>query len=228
MTLQSTIPQSFRQAIHGGDPYAGFPVGEYKLDLQGFGTGEFGSESPLFEAVISTFRPQRLIEVGSWKGASAVRMAAMMKKHGVAGEILCVDTRLGTAQTWLDRQGLNFIPMRFGRPVTYEQFLANVILSGQADTIVPFSVDSITAAEVIAAKGLKADAIYIDAGHDYDHVDADIKAWWPNLRPAGLMFGDDYHPVWEGLVRAVQQFAGANNLKLQTEYRDKWYFQKPA
>ena len=75
---------------------------------------------------------------------------------------------------------------------------------------------------------MKADAIYIDAGHDYDHVDADIKAWWPNLRPAGLMFGDDYHPVWEGLVRAVQQFAGANNLKLQTEYRDKWYFQKPA
>lgn len=226
--MTTAIPQSFRQAIHGGDPYAGFPVGQYKLDLQGFGSGDFGSDSPLFEAVISTFRPARVIEVGSWKGASAVRMAALMKKHNVAGEILCVDTWLGTAQTWMPIKPEDAAVMRFGRAATYEQFLANVILSGYAGTIVPLPVDSITGAEIVAAKGLQADAIYIDAGHDYDHVASDLKAWWPLVRPAGLMFGDDYHPFWSGLQRAVQEFAAMHKLKLQTEYRDKWYFQKPA
>jgi hypothetical protein len=36
------------------------------------------------------------------------------------------------------------------------------------------------------------DWIYIDAGHDYDNCLADLRAWWPKLRPGGLFSGDDY------------------------------------
>ena len=46
--------------------------------------------------------------------------------------------------------------------------------------------------------------LYIDAGHEYEHVTADLKAWWPVLKPGGMMFGDDYHLQWIGVVRAVR------------------------
>ena len=49
----------------------------------------------------------------------------------------------------------------------------------------PFPANSLTAAQVLLrAKGVAADAIYIDAAHDYDHVRADLVAWWPLVRTA--------------------------------------------
>ena len=39
------------------------------------------------------------------------------------------------------------------------------------------------------------DWIYVDALHTYKAVLADVRAWWPKLRPGGLMSGDDYGNV---------------------------------
>ena len=48
------------------------------------------------------------------------------------------------------------------------------------------------------------DFIWVDAGHEYDEVLADIKAWWPKLRVGGVMGGDDY-PM-DGVKSAVEEF----------------------
>jgi len=37
------------------------------------------------------------------------------------------------------------------------------------------------------------DLIHLDAGHDYRSVTADLEAWWPLLRPGGILIGDDYN-----------------------------------
>jgi len=50
---------------------------------------------------------------------------------------------------------------------------------------------SLIAARWFAAAGFQADLVYLDASHDADDVYADIKAWWSNLRPGGVLFGDD-------------------------------------
>jgi len=36
------------------------------------------------------------------------------------------------------------------------------------------------------------DFVFIDAGHDECSVRRDVEAWWPKVRPGGLMAGDDY------------------------------------
>jgi Methyltransferase domain len=43
---------------------------------------------------------------------------------------------------------------------------------------------------MLLAKKLLTDAIYIDASHDYDHVLADLNAYWDVLKPGGISFGD--------------------------------------
>lgn len=50
------------------------------------------------------------------------------------------------------------------------------------------------------------DLIFIDAGHTFDDVMADIAAWRPKLRPGGILCGHDYHHNnfdWVDVKRAV-------------------------
>lgn len=58
-----------------------------------------------------------------------------------------------------------------------------------------------------------ADFIFIDAGHSYDAVKADIAAWLPKVKPGGWFGGHDYHPKFPGVIAAVDEaFAGAIDL----------------
>jgi len=45
------------------------------------------------------------------------------------------------------------------------------------------------------AKDNSLDLVFIDALHDYDHVLQDIRLWQPQIRPGGILCGDDYDNV---------------------------------
>jgi predicted O-methyltransferase YrrM len=51
------------------------------------------------------------------------------------------------------------------------------------------------------------DVIFIDAGHSYEAVKADIEAWLPKMKPNGIMAGHDY-TAWEGVNKAVNEVFG--------------------
>ena len=48
--------------------------------------------------------------------------------------------------------------------------------------------------------------VFIDAGHSYENVCADIKAWCPKIKPGGIIAGHDadHEPV----AKAVQDTLG--------------------
>lgn len=75
--------------------------------------------------------------------------------------------------------------------------------------------------------------VYIDADHSYESVMADLRAWWPVLPANGILAGHDYCPeAREGVVRAVDEFAGAQGrvvyLTHETATPGSWYLFKGA
>lgn len=50
------------------------------------------------------------------------------------------------------------------------------------------------------------DVVFIDAAHDQENVEADIRAWWPLVRNGGFLMGHDYQHKFPGTMRAVAKY----------------------
>ncbi len=219
----ASLAEKILNQIHGGPIYEDFDYQNYTSDLSG------GDLHPVFERCIDHLSPRIIVEVGSWKGRTAIHMASLLKERNIEAAIICVDTWLGGLEhfttlkddpTW----GINKY-RKHGYPSIYYQFLANVMQSGLQDYIVPFPAISNVAARWMRWQRLKADLIFIDASHNEDDVYQDLSNYWSLLREGGAIFGDDWHINWYGVVCAVNRFAKENNLFLQLK-DDIWMFQK--
>src|SRR5262245_10137235 len=183
-----------RDQLFDTDPYIDFPLEQYPGDLQGW-----GSTHQFFERLITALRPSVIVEVGSWKGASAVHMAGLCKAAGLQTEIVCVDTWLGSPEHMLNLRTDFFASLkhRNGYPTLFYTFMSNVIRAGHQDIITPFPITSESAAVVLRNAGVKAELIYIDAAHQYAPALRDMREYWTILTPDGAMLCDDYGG-WKG------------------------------
>jgi len=215
-----TLAEKFRSIGIDRD-YAALDL-DLPVDLQGW-----GSHHPIFKMIISEFRPSILVEVGSWKGASVINMARLAGKHDVATEFICVDTWLGGSDNWLSADYRPSLMLRGGYPSLFRQFIRNITHEGVSDRIFPLPITSTAAHRVLKHLAIAPDAIYVDAGHEFDEVDTDLRLYFDLLKPGGVLFGDDYHPGWPGVVKAVDRFCEMKGLKLEVT-DSKYWFTKPA
>jgi len=191
------------------DPYEGANVVEE--DLQGW-----GSDDAMFEQVIAKVLPKTIIEVGSWKGRSAVNIVNTCLRHGLSPSLVCVDTWLGSIENYSRHTDANrrlHQALRFqsGYPRLHELFMSNIIRKQLTQYVVPLPLPSSVAARLLTEKHVQADMIYIDGSHDYHDCATDLRDYWPLLRDGGILFGDDY-AVWPGVTRAVDEFVDRNGL----------------
>ena len=206
-----------RPLLHRRDPYDGFPYRDYPFDPAGW-----GGESAAFAEVSGEVRPDRIIEVGTWKGASALTMARATQDLGLDAEIICVDTWLGALEFWTDLEDVDrhgALELRFGYPTVYPRFLANVCHAGFQDRITPFPLPSAAAARWFSLRGITADLVYIDGSHEEEDVYDDLVAYWDLVRPGGRLLGDDWG--WDGVRLAVERFAREEGLAVRHRH-DKW------
>jgi hypothetical protein len=70
------------------------------------------------------------------------------------------------------------------------------------------------------------DLVYIDGNHEYEFVKEDIALYYPLVKGGGMIGGHDYQNYWSGVIAAVNEFAAANNLKLNICPPD-WWIVKP-
>jgi len=211
----------------GRDPLAGFPT-DLSTDLQGW-----HSQHGYLTRAIQEVRPRIIIEVGVWKGASAVTMAHEIKRLELDSVVIAIDTWLGSSEHYLWEKFIPDLDFEFGYPRLYRKFAANVVNEGLTEQMVPLPLDSINALQLLKAKNIHPDVLHIDAGHDYMSVMADLKAWWPQLADSGALIGDDYfRPLigkgkWPEVRQAFDEFFAATP-HTNFEHRDgKCYIRKP-
>jgi hypothetical protein len=189
----------------------------HNLDLLPYDCQGWNGDSQIFSKLISELKPKLIIEVGSWKGQSAITMAKKIRELQLNCKIFCVDTWLGALEFWdhLRETPERNLLQKNGYPQVYYQFLSNVVHENMQDIIVPFPNTSSIASRYFKNQKITADLIYIDASHDEEDVYLDIQNYIGLLSPNGIIFGDDY-ASWISVKKAVDKFCKENNKRLET------------
>jgi hypothetical protein len=199
-----------RKKLYQTDVYSGFEYDKTQVDMQGW-----NSDASVLPWAIEHLKPTLIIEVGTWKGRSAINMAKKIKELNIPGEVLCIDTWLGSPEHWLDRsQGwYDWLKIEHGRPSFYNTFMHNVMHNKCEDVITPFPLTSEAAYFVLSKWEVKTKMIYIDGGHEYESVLRDLEMYWQLLDDGGVLILDDYKS-WPGVTRAIEKFAWNNCLEI--------------
>lgn len=137
--------------------------------------------------------PSQWVEVGVFHGQSLAWLGVEVLNRGLPVTIHAVDPFYG----W---------PGVAQGDVLRASFDANMapLRPHLDDRLRVWPYPSIEAAKSFADDSL--DVVWIDADHSYDAVKADIAAWWPKLKPGGVMGGDDW--LMQGVALAVQERFG--------------------
>jgi len=189
------------------------------LDLQGW-----NGNSNVFMELIQETRPEIIVEIGTWKGQSAINMANCCKSLGLQTKIYCIDTWLGALEFW---HGLNETPerdlmLKNGYPQIYYQFLSNVVHSNCQDMIIPVPLPSILGIKLLNKLGIKAGLIYIDGSHEYEDVVLDIAVSNDLIsKTKAVIFGDDYR-TFRGVLIAVNKIQYMANKTLEIRENNFW------
>lgn len=137
------------------------------------------------------------VEVGTWKGESAVYMAVEILNSNKHIKFDCVDVFINNVNF-----NLNFdISIYKGDETIYNEYLSNIKkVNNQIETVRMLSYD---AAKLYKNNSL--DFVFIDASHDYENVKADILSWFPKVKQGGYIGGHDYNDFHCGVVKAVTE-----------------------
>jgi hypothetical protein len=209
----------------GKDPFLASWFGDGEPDLQGW-----GSQHHYLTDGFETRRPSIIVEVGVWKGGSTIHMASRLRELAIDGVVIAIDTWLGSWEHWTENRWFRELGLPEQSRGILATFLRNVRDMGLENHIVPLPLDSVNAAQVLHRFNIAPDIVHIDGGHDYAAVYADLKQWWPVLKPGGLLIGDDYRAGndWPGVKRAFDDYFRPLGLLPLENISEKCRVLKPA
>ena len=119
---------------------------------------------------------RRIIEVGTFSG---IATEIMLQSQPEGGEVITIDTFEGTPDT---------ATAQLDPGVCVAKAMSRLARFGSRVKII--KGESLDVARKI--EDGSADLVFLDAGHAYQSVKADILAWLPKVKPSGLMSGHDY------------------------------------
>jgi hypothetical protein len=153
------------------------------------------------------------VELGSWTGRSAAYCVVELLNRQKLGEFYCVDSWKGETTIAYDQvvvQDLRSIFRKNVKPVLKH---INMLSMMSWNAAKKFQDDSV-------------DFCYVDAGHSYEAVTKDLKAWWPKMRSGAMFGGDDYTKGYPGVQQAVWDFFVPLGIKVRRSGRC-WLVTKP-
>lgn len=121
--------------------------------------------------------PRTVVEIGSFEGSSAWWIMQNL--------LLSPESRLYCIDPWAGADG----------EARYRKFLANIDELEGRDRIEVIRDFSVNALRELIRRGVQADVLYIDGGHDAPTVLHDLVNGFDLVKPGGLMIADDY--LWD-------------------------------
>jgi predicted O-methyltransferase YrrM len=153
-----------------------------------------------YAQVANTSHWTDFVEVGVYTGASVCFLAQKLKERGLPFKLHAVDL-------WELAATTDYKDLPMGVEV-WEALKERMALTGTSYDIQIHKMASVDASNQFAHASL--DFIFIDADHSYEAVKRDIKAWWPKLRPHGMIAGHDILEKTCGVEKAVKEIFGNN------------------
>ena len=144
----------------------------------------------------------QFVEVGCWKGRSSAFVGVEILRSGKRVTLHCVDHFRGS-----DEAAHHCDPEL---PVLRAVFEGN--MKPCVDAGLDLRLHAVGSTEAAAVFGdATLDFVWLDAGHDYASVKADIEVWLPKVKAGGVLGGDDWSMY--GVARAVQEALGRVTLR---------------
>ncbi len=143
----------------------------------------------------SARKSARFVEVGAYKGRSTCYMAERLAERSLDVRFDVVDSFAGDDDV--------------GHGDLWPQFAANLERAGLLSRLTAHRALSVDAAATFADQSL--DFVFIDARHTYDAASQDLAAWWPKVKPGGLLAGHEYMHS-PGVRAAVDDFVARRGL----------------
>jgi len=199
LRLDSAVHQTFRNGPWDLQPEFQGPLTRTLRLGRGMDHPRYGR---FIYAFAKVYRPQVVVEVGSYAGGTAVCWATALKENG-SGRLVCVDNDTYSQGTYptVTRRNLERTGLSASR---YE------LRSGDSKVLIPQLAGELTGA---------VDAYLVDADHSYAGALADMQNGLPMVKSGGFMLVHDVdrnfryleqtrehpHPVYEAVMDVVSQ-----------------------
>lgn len=134
----------------------------------------------------------KFVEVGVYRGKSSFFLGVEIVNSEKDIFCYCVDRF-----TWSEDASYKGYLTKFNEQIGFR---------GLADVLFPQCGMSVEVAGRFPDESF--DFIFIDADHEYESVLADLEAWFPKLKPGGIIGGHDWSNEFPGVERAVREFFG--------------------
>jgi hypothetical protein len=170
-------------------------IDHYYHSLEGW----FCMEKQYLELLDATPEGGVFVELGCYKGKSTSFIGVEIHKRKRDINFFAIDSFQGATNS----TDANEIKAYEGISEIEESYTYNVApIGNKIKTIVSLTDE---AAQYFDDKSV--DVIFVDGGHSYEVVKADIEAWLPKMKPNGIMAGHDYM-AWIGVNRALTEIFG--------------------
>jgi hypothetical protein len=170
-------------------------IDHYYHSLEGW----FNMEEQYLELLDATPEGGVFVELGCYKGKSTSFIGVEIHKQKRDINFFAVDSFQGATNSTDE----NEVKAYNGISDIEETYLENIApIGNKIQTIKSLSHEAADYFDDGSVSNL-----FIDAGHSYEAVKADIEAWLPKMKPNGIMAGHDFN-AWDGVNKAVKEKFG--------------------
>lgn len=134
-----------------------------------------------------------MLEIGSFRGTSAIAMSLGAKQAGKTFTMYCVDM-------WM--RGIKLCGIEYHGVQTFKDYIDNLIKFDLLFSTVPIMALS---SEANVIWKLPIDLLFIDADHKYAPVNYDAKQWGKFVKRGGYIAFHDYGGRFTGVAQTIKE-----------------------